>query len=194
MYSADSEPSETSDIIAVNVDATVPVLAHAITFHLSGVRKDGLMLNTGSFGGIVPSLMLATSPSGTEAFVDRFSTALAGEVRNRGVTIWQCINPYFAVSGVTQPVRLRRCRKRRKFGSPALYIITQPPHSSMLRRIGSAFLMARTLLVDLPNLRRIGLTLSWGASLGFWGGSRLRKFTHTRPASTEDFHFHNVPL
>jgi len=114
VYFADSESSETSDIIAVNVDATVritrmvlpgmvkryaPVLARAITFHSSGVRKNGLILNIGSFSGIVPSPMLATY-SGTKAFVDTFSTALAEEVGNHGVTV-QCINPYFVVSGIT---------------------------------------------------------------------------------------------
>lgn len=55
-----------------------------------------MVLNIGSFSGIVPSPMLATY-SGTKAFVDTFSTALAEEVKNHGVTV-QCINPYFVVS------------------------------------------------------------------------------------------------
>ena len=50
---------------------------------------------------MVPSPMLATY-SGTKAFIDTFSTALAEEVKARGITV-QCINPYFVVSGVKEP-------------------------------------------------------------------------------------------
>jgi 17beta-estradiol 17-dehydrogenase / very-long-chain 3-oxoacyl-CoA reductase len=53
----------------------------------------------GSFSGIVPSPMLATY-SGSKAFIDTFSTALAEEVQKQGITV-QCINPYFVVSGMT---------------------------------------------------------------------------------------------
>jgi len=118
VYFAESEPSEISDIIAINVNATVRitrmvlpgmvkryalVLAHTTTLCSSGARKNGLVLNIGSFSGIVPSPMLATY-SGTKAFVDTFSTALAEEVKKHGVIV-QCINPYFVVSRMTeQPV------------------------------------------------------------------------------------------
>ena len=60
-----------------------------------------MVLNIGSFSGIVPSPMLATY-SGTKAFIDTFSTSLAEEVKKHGVTV-QCINPYFVVSEITKP-------------------------------------------------------------------------------------------
>ena len=44
--------------------------------------------------------MLATY-SGTKAFVDTFSTALAEEVKRHGVIV-QCVNPYFVVSGTNK--------------------------------------------------------------------------------------------
>lgn len=136
MYFVESEPSEVSDIIGINVAATVRVtrmvlpgmvnryvlvIAHPVTLYSSSARKNGLVLNIGSFSSIVPSPMLATY-SGTKAFVDTFSTALAEEVKNHGVTV-QCINPYFVVSGIIRsPVtiltRPRRCLRCLRSGSP----------------------------------------------------------------------------
>jgi 17beta-estradiol 17-dehydrogenase / very-long-chain 3-oxoacyl-CoA reductase len=142
VYFAEAEPSEISDIIAINVGATVRitrmvipgmvkryvlVLAHATIVHLSGGRKNGLILNIGSFSGIVPSPMLATY-SGTKAFVDTFSTALAEEVKNHGVTV-QCVNPYFVVSGITKPPVTntdlsRKVSKMSKIRKPTIMIPT----------------------------------------------------------------------
>ena len=58
-------------------------------------------MNIGSFSGVVPSPMLATY-SGTKAFTDTFSAALAEEVKKDNITV-QCINPYFVVSGDREP-------------------------------------------------------------------------------------------
>jgi 17beta-estradiol 17-dehydrogenase / very-long-chain 3-oxoacyl-CoA reductase len=103
------------------------VLAHTTTLHSSGVRKNGLILNIGSFSGIVPSPMLATY-SGTKAFIDTFSTALAEEVKKHGVTV-QCINPYFVVSGITNPPVInidprRKVSKMSKIRKPSIMIPT----------------------------------------------------------------------
>ncbi|KAF9650124.1 NAD(P)-binding protein [Thelephora ganbajun] len=98
VYFAESEPSEISDIIAINVDATVRITRMVLPGMIK--RKNGLILNMGSFSGIVPSPMLATY-SGTKAFIDTFSTALAEEVKKHGITV-QCINPYFVVSKMSK--------------------------------------------------------------------------------------------
>jgi len=98
VYFTESEPSEISDIIGINVAATVRITRMVLPGMVN--RKNGLVLNIGSFSGIVPSPMLATY-SGTKAFVDTFSTALAEEVKNHGVTV-QCINPYFVVSKMSK--------------------------------------------------------------------------------------------
>lgn len=81
----------------------------------------------GSFSGVVPSPMLATY-SGTKAFIDTFSTALAAEVEKRGITV-QCINPYFVVSGkaappVTNPDFYPKVSKMSKIRNPTMMIPT----------------------------------------------------------------------
>jgi len=98
VYFAESEPFELSDILAVNVGATVRITRMVLPGMVK--RKTGLVLNIGSFSGIVPSPMLATY-SGSKAFIDTFSTALAEEVRKHGITV-QCVNPYFVVSKMSK--------------------------------------------------------------------------------------------
>jgi len=98
VYFAESDPSEISDIIAINVNATARITRMVLPGMVK--RKNGLILNIGSFSGIVPSPMLATY-SGTKAFVDTFSTALAEEVKRHGVIV-QCVNPYFVVSKMSK--------------------------------------------------------------------------------------------
>jgi len=93
-YFAETEEQENADIVAINVNATIRV-THAV---LPGMiqRKRGLILNLGSFAGLVPSPMLATY-SGTKAFLATFTSALAEEVRSHGIIV-QHLNTYFVVS------------------------------------------------------------------------------------------------
>ncbi|OAX32365.1 NAD(P)-binding protein [Rhizopogon vinicolor AM-OR11-026] len=93
-YFAETEEQENADIVAINVNATIRV-THAV---LPGMiqRKRGLILNLGSFAGLVPSPMLATY-SGTKAFLATFTSALAEEVRSQGIVV-QHLNTYFVVS------------------------------------------------------------------------------------------------
>lgn len=181
VYFAESDPSEISDIIAVNVNATVritrmvlpgmigryvPVLARATALHSSEARKNGLILNIGSFSGIIPSPMLATY-SGTKAFVDTFSTALAEEVKKHGIAV-QCINPYFVVSGMDKP---------------PVATTDPPPKVSKMSKIRKSSVMIPTAAAFVrASLNKVGL--SGGArfvgrpagSAPYWSHSLLEYF------------------
>lgn len=59
-------------------------------------RKRGLIVTVGSFsGGTIASPMLATY-SGSKAFLASFITAIAEEVKGKGVDV-ECLNTYFVV-------------------------------------------------------------------------------------------------
>jgi len=63
-------------------------------------KKNGLILNIGSFAGYVPSPMLATY-SGSKAFLSTWTQALADEYSFRGITV-QLVNTYFVVSSMSK--------------------------------------------------------------------------------------------
>ncbi|KAJ7076897.1 3-ketoacyl-CoA reductase [Mycena belliarum] len=97
-YLVDTPLDEMTDIVAINVNATLRV-THAV---LPGMvqRRRGLILNIGSFAGAVPSPMLATY-SGTKAFLATFSAALHEEMRGKGVLV-EHVNTYFVVSKLSK--------------------------------------------------------------------------------------------
>ncbi|EDR09116.1 uncharacterized protein LACBIDRAFT_192627 [Laccaria bicolor S238N-H82] len=97
-YFVDTPEEEMSDIVSINVQATLQV-THSV---LPGMvqRKRGLILNVGSFAGAVPSPMLATY-SGTKAFLTTFSSALGEEVRKDNITV-EHLNTYFVVSKLSK--------------------------------------------------------------------------------------------
>jgi len=98
VYFVNSLPEEMNDILSVNVNATVRITKMIIPGMVK--RQRGLVLNIGSFSGIIPSPMLATY-SASKAFLDTFSAALADEVKTHGVVV-QCLNPYFVVSKMSK--------------------------------------------------------------------------------------------
>ncbi|RDB24900.1 Very-long-chain 3-oxoacyl-CoA reductase [Hypsizygus marmoreus] len=97
-YFVDTPKDEITDIVAINVNATLHV-TYAV---LPGMvqRKRGLILNIGSFAGAIPSPMLATY-SGTKAFLSTFTSALAEEVRAQNITV-EHVNTYFVVSKLSK--------------------------------------------------------------------------------------------
>ncbi|KAJ3733814.1 3-ketoacyl-CoA reductase [Lentinula guzmanii] len=121
VYLVDTPKEEMTDIVAINVNATLRV-THSV---LPGMiqRKRGLILNIGSFAGAIPSPMLATY-SGTKAFLSTFTSALAEEVEQHGITV-EHINTYFVVS------KLSKIRK-----SSALIPRPGPYVRSVLSKIG----------------------------------------------------------
>ncbi|KAG6837808.1 hypothetical protein H0H93_016176 [Arthromyces matolae] len=123
VYFSETPKDEMTDIVAINVNATLRV-THSI---LPGMirRKRGLILNIGSFAGAIPSPMLATY-SGTKAFLATFTSALAEEVRAHNITV-EHVNTYFVVS------KLSKIRK-----SSALIPEPAPFVRSVLSKIGLA--------------------------------------------------------
>ncbi|TFK44454.1 3-ketoacyl-CoA reductase [Crucibulum laeve] len=122
-YFIDTPNDEITDIVTINVNATLRV-TYAV---LPGMvqRKRGLILNVGSFAGAIPSPMLATY-SGTKAFLATFTSALAEEVRKDNITV-EHLNTYFVVS------KLSKIRK-----SSALIPQPGPYVRSVLSKIGLA--------------------------------------------------------
>lgn len=78
-------PREDMDsIITVNCTATLRVTQTVAPGMIQ--RKRGLILTMGSFGGLIPSPLLATY-SGSKAFLQQWSTALGSELAPHGVTV-----------------------------------------------------------------------------------------------------------
>ncbi|KAG6920030.1 hypothetical protein DXG01_010098 [Tephrocybe rancida] len=139
-YLVDTPKDEMTDIVAINVNATLrvtyailPGMVQRYRFQLKSEsrsdamssRKRGLILNIGSFAGGIPSPMLATY-SGTKAFLATFTSALAEEVRAYNITV-EHVNTYFVVS------KLSKIRK-----SSALIPQPGPFVRSVLSKIGLA--------------------------------------------------------
>lgn len=89
---------EMRDIVAVNVNATLAVTSLV----LPGMqdRKRGLILTMGSFGGLLPTPLLATY-SGSKAFLQQWSSALGAEVEKDGITV-QLVQSYLVTSAMSK--------------------------------------------------------------------------------------------
>ncbi|KAG0649234.1 3-ketoacyl-reductase [Hyphodiscus hymeniophilus] len=75
---------EVRDIITINCVGTLRVTQIVAPSMVQ--RKRGLILTMGSFGGLVPTPLLATY-SGSKAFLQQWSTALGGELKGTGVDV-----------------------------------------------------------------------------------------------------------
>lgn len=75
---------EMRDIITINCMGTLKVTQIVAPGMVQ--RKRGLILTMGSFGGLLPTPLLATY-SGSKAFLQHWSTALAGELDGTGVDV-----------------------------------------------------------------------------------------------------------
>ncbi|KAF4635084.1 hypothetical protein G7Y89_g3010 [Cudoniella acicularis] len=75
---------EVRDIIAINCIATLRVTQIVAPGMVQ--RKRGLILTMGSFGGWMPTPLLATY-SGSKAFLQQWSTSLGGELKGTGVDV-----------------------------------------------------------------------------------------------------------
>ncbi|KAG6879161.1 hypothetical protein C0992_004694 [Termitomyces sp. T32_za158] len=115
VYLVDTPKEEMSDIVAINVNATLrvtyavlPGMIKRCFYYLRSKnnssdtikRKRGLILNIGSFAGAIPSPMLAVY-SGTKAFLATFTSALAEEVKAHNITV-EHVNTYFVVSKLSK--------------------------------------------------------------------------------------------
>ncbi|KAL8719284.1 MAG: hypothetical protein Q9225_003686, partial [Loekoesia sp. 1 TL-2023] len=72
------------EIININCHGTL--LTTSLVAPKMVSQKRGLILTMGSFGGLMPTPLLATY-SGSKAFLQQWSTALACELQPHGVTV-----------------------------------------------------------------------------------------------------------
>ena len=89
---------ELTNIITVNNLATLRVTQLVAPGMIA--RKRGLILTMGSFGGLVPTPLLATY-SGSKAFLQAWSTALTGELAPHGVTV-ELVQSYLVTSNMSK--------------------------------------------------------------------------------------------
>jgi len=89
---------EMKDIININCMGTLRVTQIIAPGMVQ--RKHGLILNMASFGGILPTPLLATY-SGSKAFLQHWSTALGSELKPHGVHV-QCVQSYLVTSAMSK--------------------------------------------------------------------------------------------
>ena len=89
---------EMRDIITINCTATLRVTQ--IVAPGMAQRRRGLILTMGSFGGLLPTPLLATY-SGSKAFLQHWSTALGSELAPSGVTV-ELVQSYLVTSAMSK--------------------------------------------------------------------------------------------
>jgi len=95
---AQTSPEEMNDIITINCTGTLRVTALVLPGMLA--RKRGLILTMGSFGGLLPTPLLATY-SGSKAFLQQWSSALGAEVAPYGITV-ELVQSYLVTSAMSK--------------------------------------------------------------------------------------------
>ncbi|KIO33892.1 hypothetical protein M407DRAFT_17160, partial [Tulasnella calospora MUT 4182] len=85
---------ESEDIVQININATMRMTQIVLPGMLA--KKNGLILNMGSFAGSVPSPVLTTY-SASKALLSTWSQALAEEYKSRGIVVSH-VHTYFVVS------------------------------------------------------------------------------------------------
>lgn len=95
---SDTPTQEVEDIITINNLATLKV-TQLVLPHLIARRK-GLILTMGSFGGMLPTPLLATY-SGSKAFLQHWSTALASELASHNITV-ELVQSYLVTTAMSK--------------------------------------------------------------------------------------------
>ncbi len=100
-----TDKKELQDIITINCLGTLKV-TRVIAPRMES-RKRGLILTMGSFGGWMPTPYLATY-SGSKAFLQQWSSALAAELKPKGIDVQLCLSYLVttAMSKVRKPSML----------------------------------------------------------------------------------------
>jgi 17beta-estradiol 17-dehydrogenase / very-long-chain 3-oxoacyl-CoA reductase len=94
----ETTPQEMTDIITVNCFGTLKITQIIAPGMVT--RKRGLILTMASFGGLLPTPYLATY-SGSKAFLQQWSSALASELAPKGVTV-QIVQSYLVTSAMSK--------------------------------------------------------------------------------------------
>ena len=95
---AETSREEMRDIITINCTGTLRTTAIVLPGMMS--RKRGLILTMGSFGGLLPTPLLATY-SGSKAFLQQWSSALGAEVAPYGITV-ELVQSYLVTSAMSK--------------------------------------------------------------------------------------------
>ncbi|KAG0197205.1 hypothetical protein BGX28_009296 [Mortierella sp. GBA30] len=86
------------DIVEVNINAAMKMTKIVVPQMVA--RKNGLIINLGSFAGLVPTPFLSVY-SGSKAFLSSWSQAIGAELGPKGITV-QNVNTYFVVSAMSK--------------------------------------------------------------------------------------------
>lgn len=94
----ETTPAEVKNIITINCVATLRVTQAVAPGMVQ--RKRGLILTMGSFGGLIPTPLLATY-SGSKAFLQQWSTALGSELAPHNVQV-ELVQSYLVTSAMSK--------------------------------------------------------------------------------------------
>lgn len=89
---------EMTDIININCLGTLRATQLVVPGMIQ--RKRGLILTMGSFGGLIPTPLLATY-SGSKAFLQQWSTSLGSELEQHGITV-ELVQAYLITSAMSK--------------------------------------------------------------------------------------------
>jgi 17beta-estradiol 17-dehydrogenase / very-long-chain 3-oxoacyl-CoA reductase len=95
---AETPEEEVRNIITTNCTGTLKVTR--LVLPGMSARRRGLILTMGSFGGLLPTPLLATY-SGSKGFLQNWSIALAAEVEELGITVY-FVQAYIVTSAMSK--------------------------------------------------------------------------------------------
>lgn len=95
---SDTPLSEISSIVTINCMGTLRATQTVLPSMLP--QKKGLVLTMGSFGGLAPTPLLATY-SGSKAFLQQWSNALASELAPSGIDVF-FVHSYLVTSSMSK--------------------------------------------------------------------------------------------
>ncbi|EEQ41216.1 putative very-long-chain 3-oxoacyl-CoA reductase [Clavispora lusitaniae] len=100
----ETDPKELTDIVTINNLVTLKITQTVVPVISKTVKSDrkarGLVLTMGSFGGLLPTPYLATY-SGSKAFLQQWSAALAGELKPEGIDV-ELVISYLVTSAMSK--------------------------------------------------------------------------------------------
>ncbi|KAH9824498.1 Very-long-chain 3-oxoacyl-CoA reductase [Teratosphaeria destructans] len=95
---AQTPEQEMKDIVTINCVGTLRITRLIVPYMVE--RRSGLVLTMASFGGILPTPLLATY-SGSKAFLQQWSSALTSELAPHGVHV-QLVQSYLVTSAMSK--------------------------------------------------------------------------------------------
>lgn len=97
-YFNEESQQNITDIIEINIKSLLYMTKLVVPSMIS--KSNGLILNVGSFAGLVPTPLLSVY-SGSKSFVSTFSQALGCELKKHGIVV-QSLNTYFVVTAMSK--------------------------------------------------------------------------------------------